>query len=173
MDWQLRRASSADVERLALVGAATFLETFADILDGSAIVAHCAREHNPEAYARHLERGAVAWLAEIMPGGAPVAFALLAEADIPGSAPDGSDLELKRIYALSRMHGGGVGHALMREAVEHASHRGAKRLLLGVYAHNERALAFYARQGFAQIAERKFRVGDQDYDDLVLARALA
>lgn len=172
VDWQLRQASKTDVDRLALIGAATFLETFAGILDGSAIIAHCAREHSPQAYERYLEKGAIAWLAEVMPGGAPVAFALLAEADIPGTAPDGSDLELKRIYALSRMHGSGVGHALLTEAVEHASHRSARRLLLGVYAHNARALAFYARQGFGQIGERKFQVGDKEYDDLVLARKL-
>jgi diamine N-acetyltransferase len=172
MDWKLRQAGKTDVDRLALIGAATFLETFAGILDGSAIVGHCAREHSADAYEHYLEKGAVAWLVEVMPGGAPVAFALLAKADIPGSAPDGTDLELKRIYALSRMHGSGVGHALMREAVEHASHRGARRLLLGVYAHNARALAFYARQGFRQIGERQFQVGDKNYDDLVLARAL-
>lgn len=58
MAWQVRLASMADTESLALVGAATFLETFAGILDGSAIVAHCGREHSPVAYRRYLEEGA-------------------------------------------------------------------------------------------------------------------
>jgi hypothetical protein len=52
--WVLREADGADAERLALIGAATFLETFAGVLDGGAIVGHCARHHTAEAYAHYL-----------------------------------------------------------------------------------------------------------------------
>ncbi|MDX3885795.1 MAG: GNAT family N-acetyltransferase [Sphingomonas sp.] len=170
MDWTIRQASAGDADRLALIGAATFLETFAGVLDGTAIVAHCQCEHGPDAYRRHLAAGCHAWLAEAKPGGAPVGFALAGAANLPGGAADGSDIELKRIYALSRFHGSGIGAALMRQAVDHAAGLGARRLLLGVYAGNARARAFYAKSGFTQIADRRFRVGDREYDDVVLAR---
>jgi ribosomal protein S18 acetylase RimI-like enzyme len=49
----------------------------------------------------------------------------------------------------------------------------ARRLLLGVYAGNERAIAFYRKQGFAPIAKRLFKVGDRDYDDIVFAMPIA
>jgi len=172
MAWRVRAASSIDAERLALVGAATFLETFAGVLEGEAIVAHCTREHSAAAYRRYLEGGACAWLAETEIGGAPVGFALLGSTDLPGSVADGSDLELKRIYTLSRFHGSGMGASLMSAAVEHARRQGARRLLLGVFAGNDRALAFYAKAGFQRIAHRQFRVGDREYDDIVFARAL-
>jgi GNAT superfamily N-acetyltransferase len=162
----------ADTESLALVGAATFLETFAGILEGSAIVAHCGRKHSAAAYRGYLEGGACAWLAETHLGRAPVGFALMGATDLPGSEPGGADLELKRIYALSRFHGSGMGAQLMLCAVEAAREQGARRLLLGVYAGNERAQAFYAKSGFERIADRRFRVGDRDYDDIVFARAL-
>jgi RimJ/RimL family protein N-acetyltransferase len=42
-----------------------------------------------------------------------------------------------------------------------------------VYAGNQRARAFYAKSGFRHIANRRFRVGDRDYDDIVFARPLA
>jgi ribosomal protein S18 acetylase RimI-like enzyme len=42
-------------------------------------------------------------------------------------------------------------------------------MLLGVYAANERARAFYARPGFRQVADRRSRVGHRSYDDAVLA----
>jgi ribosomal protein S18 acetylase RimI-like enzyme len=171
MEWRVRQAAAEDAERLALVGAATFLETFAGLLDGSAIVAHCAREHSADAYRRYLGSGASAWLAESLPGDAPVGFALVGSSSLPGTEPDG-DLELKRIYSLSRFHGRGLGAALMRAALAHASERKARRLLLGVYAGNGRAIAFYRRQGFQPIADRRFRVGDRDYDDVVFARPL-
>ncbi|WCT74403.1 GNAT family N-acetyltransferase [Sphingomonas naphthae] len=171
-DWIIRPASHADVDRLALIGAATFLETFAGILDGDAIVAHCQRRHSAAAYREALDEGGAAWLVETRAGRAPIGFALVGEPDLPGAAPDGSDIELKRIYILSRFHGGGVGGALMRQAVDHAAAQGRQRLLLGVYAGNVRARAFYLHSGFVQIAERTFRVGDRDYDDVVLARPI-
>lgn len=172
MDWSIRPATigDADADRLALIGGATFLETFAGILDGAAIVAHCQREHSPAAYRAYLAAGAHAWLVETRTGGAPVGYALVGDTTLPGSEPGGNDLELKRIYMLSRVQGGGIGAALLRHALDHARHAGAKRLLLGVYSGNAAARGFYARVGFTQIAERIFRVGDRDYDDVVLAR---
>lgn len=173
MHWTVRKASVSDVDKLALIGSASFLETFAGLLDGDAIVAHCQREHSPEAYAHYLAVGAYAWLAETEPGGAPVGFSLVGATALPGSRPDGSDLELKRIYALSRFHGSGMGAELMRRATSLAVETGARRLLLGVYAGNSRAQAFYQKNGFERIADRQFRVGDRDYEDIVFARTLA
>jgi ribosomal protein S18 acetylase RimI-like enzyme len=172
MDWHVREASAGDAERLALVGAATFLETFAGILDGAAVVAHCRREHSVEAYERYLAAGASAWLGETQAGAAPVGFALLGATDLPGSDPT-SDLELKRIYVLSSFHGSGLGAALMGAATERAVESQARRLLLGVYAGNARAQSFYAKSGFVPIADRRFRVGDRDYADVVMAKPLA
>lgn len=171
MDWRIRTAEAGDVDALALIGAATFLETFAGVLDGPAIVAHCLKAHSASAYADYLAGGTQAWLAEAGAGAAPIGFALLARADLPGGDP-AVDLELKRIYSLSRFHGTGLGPALMGTAVDAAAGR-AERLLLGVYAGNARALAFYRKQGFEPIGERRFRVGGRDYDDLVLAKRLS
>ena len=167
--WTIREAGAADAPALALIGAATFLETFAGILDGNAIVGHCAAQHNAAAYTAYLAAGARAWLAEAQPGGAPIGFALVGKPDL-AAALEG-DIELKPIYSLSRFHGSGLGAALMKQALEAAS--GHRRLLLGVYAQNDRALAFYRKQGFADLGTRRFNVGGQLYDDLVLARPLA
>ena len=167
--WTVREAGAGDAPALALVGGATFLETFAGVLAGASIVEHCVHANSAESYERYLAEGGRAWLAELAPGSAPVGFALLTTPQLPG-AGDG-DIELKRIYALSRFHGSGIGAALMQAAI--AGAQGARRLLLGVYAGNRRAIAFYRKNGFEQIAERKFDVGGTLYDDVVLARPLA
>lgn len=167
--WTIREAGTDDAAALALIGAATFLETFAGILDGDAIVGHCAAQHSEAAYRAHLAAGAHAWIAEARPGGAPIGFALVGKPDL--AAAEEGDIELKRIYSLSRFHGTGLGAALMAQALEAAS--GCRRLLLGVYARNERALAFYRKQGFADLGTRQFNVGGKLYDDFVLARPLA
>jgi ribosomal protein S18 acetylase RimI-like enzyme len=171
VEWKLRQASAEDAEHLALIGAATFLETFAGILEGDAIVAHCVREHGVEAYRTLLAaEPSAAWLAEAESGGAPIGYALVAAPKLVQAEP--GDLELKRIYSFSRLHGSGIGAALMARAVTHAEDAGAERLLLGVFVGNLRALAFYRRHGFEKIGERRFRVGHQDCEDVVLAKRI-
>lgn len=172
MHWIVREARGSDVRALAYVGSATFLETFAGVLDGRAVLDHCERAHSASAYTKLLDAGGRAWLGEVQPGTAPIGFALLTSPDLPGVSEDGSDLELKRIYLLSKFHGRGVGAALMQAAVAAAREKGAGRLLLGVYAGNEHAQSFYRKRGFVQVASRRFRVGSKEYDDNVFALRL-
>ncbi|MEX0342214.1 MAG: N-acetyltransferase family protein [Erythrobacter sp.] len=160
----IREADTHDTGRLSLVASATFLETFSGMIDGDALVAHCDKAHAPAYLGKLLERGAQAWLAEI--DRAPIGYALLTEPELD-AARDG-DVELKKIYLLSRYHGSGIARRLFEAALGGAS--GYARLLLGVKEDNHRAIAFYRKQGFTQIATRRFDVGGTLYDDVVLAR---
>lgn len=170
---QVREAGPADAPALALVGAATFLDTYSGILPSASILAHCAHHHRPEAYLAFLERpGVRIWLAEADPGGAPVGYSLLTDPDFPSEIPQPGDLELRRIYLLSKFHGTGTGRRLLDRALEGARAAGAGRLLLGVYPHNHRAIAFYRRAGFEQVGHRTFRVGASEFYDPVFALSL-
>ncbi|WP_411286940.1 GNAT family N-acetyltransferase [Phenylobacterium sp.] len=172
MDVTIRECTPGDAEALSRVGQATFLETFADVLPTADIFAHCEGEHGRLRYAQWLGKpGYGFWIAEVAATGAPVGYIMVAPADLPIPTAD-SDMELKRIYLLHRFQGSGLGVRLMETAVQAARGAGAKRLLLGVYAGNARAIAFYARHDFATAGVRKFQVGANTYDDLVLAREL-
>lgn len=166
--WRLRPAGPDDADALALVGAATFLESFAGLIDGAGLVAHCTQAHSAEAYRAYFAGGAKAWLAEIEPGGAPVGYALSCEPEIDHA--EAGDIELKRIYLLSRFQGSVISSALMQAVIADA--RGRSRLLLGVKDDNHRALSFYAKHGFETIGTRRFDVGGKTYDDFVLALVL-
>jgi ribosomal protein S18 acetylase RimI-like enzyme len=167
----VRRCTQADVAALSLVGAATFLESFAGILDGANILEHCAYKHSEKSYRAALaSTQAAAWLAEAR--GAPVGYAMVTPpTELPVPLEPG-DLELKRIYLLSRFHGTGTGVHLMEQASEFARASGAGRLLLGVYAENKRALSFYRRQSFTEVGTRTFHIGSGTYHDLILALQL-
>jgi len=157
---------------LSLVGRATFLETFAGLLDEDAILGHCAVKHAPEVYARWLSDGeSRLWLAEAEPGKAPVGYAVLTRPDLPEAQPSEGDLEIRRIYLLSRYQGGGIGRALMEQALAAAREAGARRVVLGAYRENP-VVDFYQRFGFEVIGERRFQVGPRRYDDIVLALTL-
>jgi len=173
MDVSIRRASQADAQEAALIGSATFLETFAGVIRGADVVAHCASAHAVAVYDSLLTSAdAAVWLAESDDGGAPVGYAVLTRPDLPVRDPHPDDLEIKRIYVLSRFHGSGVGPRLMDAALDEAKRRGGRRMLLGVYGQNARALAFYAKLGFTRIGERQFQVGANTYGDYILARRL-
>ena len=165
----IRPCTPDDAHRLSVVAAATFVETYAGIVDGDDILFHCRSTHAPEAYAGLLADATKRlFLATLDPGGTPVGFMLMGEADLPvETGPD--DMELTRIYALHRFHGQGLGPRLMQTAIDTARAAGRRRLLLAVYSRNDRANAFYERTGFRQVGTRLFHVGVNDYQDRVLA----
>lgn len=163
----VRSAGVADADKLSLVSDATFLESFAHEIPGDAMLAHCRTKHAPDHLSELLTNGAKAWLAEI--DGTPVGYALLIPVPELDAAQEG-DVELKKIYVLSRFQGTGTAQRLFAEVL--AATKGNKRLLLGVKDDNHRAIAFYKRQGFETIGTRQFNVGGELYDDLVLGRDL-
>lgn len=172
MSVQVRRATSSDAPALALVGAATFLESYSGVIDGRALMRHCALKQTETVYAAALADAAQAlWLAEIEPGAAPVGYLHLAPPDLPVETRP-SDLEIKRIYVLGKLQTAGVGARLLAACEAEARRRGAARLLLGVYQGNAKALGFYDRVGFRRCGERRFDVGGAVYQDWVLEKRL-
>lgn len=165
-----RRAGPKDAAKLALVGAATFLETFANDHPGDDLTAFCATSHSLEAWQAALAKpDTAAWIVEEAVG-SPVGYAVLVPATLPGTNAD--DAELKRIYVLSKWHNTGTGRALFEAAEAEAGARGAKRLALSVYRNNIRAIAFYERAGFVVIGRASFPGFGEDFWDYVMAKEL-
>ena len=168
----IRRATAGDAAALSVVGSATMLETYADKIRGSDIVAHCIAKHGANVYASWLaDPNIVIWIAETA-SHAAVGYLVLMPAALPEPDPHPDDLEVQRIYLLSRFHGTAAGHALMNHAIAETRARGKRRLVLGVLKANTRAVAFYRRQGFAEIGTRIFRVGASVFDDFVMGLAV-
>lgn len=163
----IRRAGAEDAAALAMVGAATFLESFADLIAVADMAAHVRVKHGEQAYRVFAADPASAlWIAELTGTGAPVGYAVLTTADLPiATGPD--DVELRRIYILSKWHGGGLGRQLIEAVFEQARAWGKRRLLIGVYSGNHGAIGFYRRMGAEQIGTRRFQVGDALFDDLI------
>ncbi|MDB5394525.1 MAG: family N-acetyltransferase [Rhodospirillales bacterium] len=166
----LREAGLGDEHRLAAVGAATFLESYAGTLSGDDILTHCDTQHAATLYEDWLIGGEVRmWLAEAAEGRAPVGYVVMSPPDLPPANILPGDVEIRRIYVLHRFHGERVGWSLITTALDAARRTGRKRALVGVYGKNDSAIAFYKRVGFKVIGERKFRVGTTVHDDLILA----
>ncbi len=168
---RVRAAIPTDAPRLSLLGRATFLESYAHLLPVEDILEHAEYQHAPEKYAAWLaDPGCPCWIAET-PGGAPVGYLVATPPDLPLPDLDPRDLEIRRIYLLYRFQGLGVGGWLMEQVLNHAAAANCRRVLLGVYSRNERALAFYERFGFTRAGTREFRVGAHHYHDFILQRS--
>jgi GNAT superfamily N-acetyltransferase len=166
---RVRAAVPGDAARLSLLGSATFLESYAHLLPVEDILEHAARQHSAGKYAQWLADPACAtWLVEAA-GGAPVGYLVATPPDLP-IIPAPGDVEIRRIYVLHRYQRLGLGRWLMEAVQGWAAAAGHRRLLLGVYSRNEKALAFYERSGFTRAGTREFRVGAHDYHDFILQR---
>lgn len=158
---------------LALIGAATFLEAFIEDIPGAAIMQHCASQHAAGAYRAIFndDPKASGWIAEHGHTGAPVGYAHLTTPDA-SVQPGPGEIELKRIYVLSRFHGSGLAQRLMDCTLDHARTSRACRMRLGTYARNHRAIGFYRRNEFTIAGTRQFQVGDETFDDIIMVRDL-
>lgn len=172
--FEIRKATLEDAEMLSAIGGATFLESFIDTIPGSDIVLHMQRQHAPEIYRDYLEADDPrygCWLAVFAETSAPIGYVVAAPPDLPVSV-NATDIELKRIYLFSKFQGSGVAKALSDAFEQHAKACGAERIYLGTYEENWRAVAFYKKAGYEQVGVRQFQVGDQLFDDIIMAKAL-
>jgi len=168
----IRKCRPGDQFALTLVSQATFLETFGGVLSGKGIVEHCSKAYSPKIYGEWIDDPNYhLWLVEVSPGGAPVGYMVLTPPDIPVADTDG-DVELKRVYLLSKFHGAGTGKQLMDIALAHTISVHAKRLLLAVYENNDKAINFYERAGFHKLGKREVNIGGSKYYDQIMETML-
>ncbi|MFZ5705044.1 MAG: GNAT family N-acetyltransferase [Pseudomonadota bacterium] len=163
----IRRAVCEDAAALALVGAATFLETYAHMIGLPDMLLHFEGKNSADAWrAFTSDPAGAAWIAELPETRAPIGFALLTPPDLPIETGP-ADIELRRIYVMGKWHGHKLGRQLVDAAIAHARERGMQRLLIGVYSGNDAAIGFYRRLGCELAGSRRFRVGDAVFDDLI------
>lgn len=166
----IRPAVPGDEYALGVVGSATFLESYSETIPGPDLIAHCQKQHAPEVYKAYIvsnDPNYAVWIAESSSTKAPIGYAVTSAVEPPTEGLPG-DIELKRIYVFSKYHGTGTGRELMIATLQHAREIGATRMLLGTYDQNHRAVAFYQRAGFEKVGERRFPVGNQVFNDIVM-----
>jgi diamine N-acetyltransferase len=160
-----RDAEPADFAALRELFAQSFVETFGhlyppadlqEFLDTNSDAKWEANLSDPHVAIRIAELdGEVAGFVELAPKKLPF------DTSVPA-------LELRRLYLKSSAHGRGIADALMKWALQEASARGARELVLSVYVDNHRARRFYERYGFETVGRYDFMVGSHADEDLIL-----
>ena len=76
--------------------------------------------------------------------------------------------EIERIYIKNEFQGNGFGSELFTLALRLGSEKGYKKLWLGVWEHNPKALAFYKRKGLVTFDQHLFQLGDDPQTDILM-----
>lgn len=85
---------------------------------------------------------------------------------------DDDAMEIERIYIKSKFQKRGLGKYLFNKAMDIAREKNKKKIWLGVWEKNERAIAFYEKLGFVQIGSHSFFMGDEEQTDYIMVKTL-
>lgn len=167
----IRRGERKDAAVLAELARATFYDTFAATNDPRDMALHLQRAYGVPQQTTELEDPRLTTLL-VEQDGTAIAYAQIRLHDPPACVTGAAPLELWRFYVRRDWHGRGVAQALMDRVKAEARLRGAQTLWLGVWERNDRARAFYAKCGFADVGEHIFLFGSDPQTDRVMATAL-
>lgn len=167
----LRAATARDAETIAALSIQVFLDTYATGGVRPDLAQEALTEYSVDAFAARLaETGRRFIVAEVGSGLVGFAETLIAEAPAPVGGVSGA--QLVRLYVQPAAQGSGVGKALLDAAERLAVRESSKALWLIAWERNDRALAFYARLGYADVGAGTYTFHDQTYGTRVLARRL-
>lgn len=160
--WRLRPARPTDARALARL--------FADVrAEGRWLIATPGAVSQPsEAF----------WIGELIRGAEHLALVAEADGDVVGNVLVNVDHSLTTqhigVLAICVADGWrdvGIGTQLVRRAQEWAVERGLRKLSLGVFPDNERAIAVYRHCGFVTegVRREQYRSGDGYRDEVLMA----
>lgn len=168
----IRRADASDAVELAALAARTFPLACPPDLAAEHIEEFVATELGAERFAAYLgENRRVILVAEHDSGLLGYTMTVL-DSPPPGGHSSPGSAELSKCYVVAGMQGSGLAAALLTQTIGAVRAVGATSIWLGTNVANRRAQRFYRRQGFERIGRRRFEVGGQPQDDVVLAREL-
>lgn len=166
----LRPAEPADAAALAELGARSFTAKFGHLYRPEDLAAFLADSHGEAKVAKEIaDPGMRVMLAE--DGGHRLGYCkLVMDCGWPEHARGRRAIELKQLYTDPAATGQGIGARLMDWALDAAWSFGADEIQLSVWAENFGAHTFYARYGFAKVADIHFMVGRQRDEEFLFAR---
>ena len=170
-DIALRVAEPSDALCIGVLATQVFLDTYA--MDGirPSLAREVLHHLSTGAIARSLADPATVFLVAERAGHL-IGFAQLTIGATHACAGPEATVELGRLYVQRAFAGKGVGTMLLARSEELARARGAGSLWLTAWVGNRRALAFYARRGYADVGATTYEFEDEQYENRVFVRPL-
>lgn len=167
----IKPCTSDDLGLLQKLSVETFQETFQDQNSPEQLEAYLEKAFAFKQLEKELSTDSSEFFLMVSDGEA--AGYLKVNANDAQSENMGHDaLEIERIYVRKKFHGRGFGKELINKALEKAVERKKTKLWLGVWEHNEKAIAFYTKLGFVQTGAHSFYMGDEEQTDYIMTKIL-
>jgi ribosomal protein S18 acetylase RimI-like enzyme len=168
----LRPATPADAAALADLGERSFVAKFGHMYSAEDLANFLAESHSEAKIAKEIADPELrVMLAEA--DGKLLGFCKLVMAcGWPEHARGAQVIELKQLYTDPEATGQGIGTRLMDWALDVAGEHEADEVQLSVWSGNDGAQKFYARYGFAKVADIHFMVGEQRDEEFLFARMM-
>ena len=167
----VRRATRSDAPALSELAARTFAETFSADNTAEDLAAHLETSFGVTQQSAELCDPDVTTLLAYIDGKL-VGYAQVRRRSAPACVNEKCPIELHRFYLVRSAHGLSVAARLMQEVRAAAKELGGLHLWLGVWERNPRAVAFYAKSGFAKVGSHEFVVGRDRQTDWVFVSPL-
>ncbi|MCX7287855.1 MAG: GNAT family N-acetyltransferase [Rhodobacterales bacterium] len=160
----IRRVGPGDAGRYAQAAERFFRQTYSHEAGHAAVMdSHCAQTYAPGNIRAQLAAADVTALVAEQEG------VILGLAQMVAKNSEG---EVQRFYVDAAWHGRGIAQVLMAALILRAEAGGLRALSLGVWTQNDRAIAFYQRQGFRPEGTVKFLLDGIPQSDLLMRRLL-
>ncbi len=169
MNITLRLATKEDVPVLSKLSIDTFIESYAEQNTSENTALYIDRHFKPEQVERDLnDPGNKVFLA--FSGSELAGYIKLSNINQPEKLKGSNNLEIERLYVLKQYQEQKIGATLMSYSLSYAIKNGFDTLWLGVWIHNEKAIAFYKRWDFEEFGEHIFQFGNDPQTDLLMKR---
>lgn len=167
----ISKVTLADVDQLKRIGCTTFSETFSDTNTEEDMLQYLESSFSTTKLTKEINN-ALSQFYFAMIGGEAVGYLKLNTGDAQTERNDIEALEIERIYVLKSYHGKKVGQKLYEKAIEAAHEISSRYIWLGVWEKNQRAIGFYAKNGFVPFDKHIFRLGNDEQIDIMMKKAL-
>ena len=167
----IEMAQSTDVNTIRDLSIATFAETFASLNTEEDMEQYNERHFSTDELQREIDNPDSTFVVAKVDG-VPAGYMKVNVGDAQTEEMLGNRMEVQRLYILRQYKRNGLGTRFMHTAFDMARVQGKSVIWLGVWEHNDAAIAFYKRMGFVQFGSHDFVLGEDRQTDLLMEAAV-
>ncbi|WP_242499874.1 GNAT family N-acetyltransferase [Bifidobacterium pseudolongum] len=167
----IEMAQSTDVNTIRDLSIATFAETFASLNTEEDMEQYNERHFSTDELQREIDNPDSTFMVAKVDG-VPAGYMKVNVGDAQTEEMLGNRMEVQRLYILRQYKRNGLGARFMHTAFDMARAQGKSVIWLGVWEHNDAAIAFYKRMGFVQFGSHDFVLGEDRQADLLMEAAV-
>lgn len=149
----IEMAQSTDVNTIRDLSIATFAETFASLNTEEDMEQYNERHFSTDELQREIDNPDSTFMVAKVDG-VPAGYMKVNVGDAQTEEMLGNRMEVQRLYILRQYKRNGLGARFMHTAFDMARAQGKSVIWLGVWEHNDAAIAFYKRMGFVSNSVR-------------------